>query len=332
MSGKTTITDIAKALNVSTATVSRALNSSRLVTTEVAELVCRTAEEMGYKKRAIRRHRGRAILNVKLILPRHDEAERTLFYDLSALINGVQSGFTECGINLLCETASKDFKLYPHKKGGDINGFLFAFNQPSPETIAELRSTKTPFAIINRSYEDLPCIASENARGMESLIDHLLARGRYEKLKPCYLTIKEMGQVCDERRLGLAASCKEKGIDFSMENDVYIYESIPAIDSAAAKELAAKYNAILCMNDIMGTVLLTELDRLNIRVPDDLSVTGFDNSPVRKLSRPMLTTVSMPVAELAKAAAARLETEIIEHFSPEAVIRVPGTLMLGEST
>ena len=122
-----TITDISQEIGVSTATVSRALNQSRLVSPGLSKKICKAADKMGYKKRVIRRHRGRGILNIKLVLPRHEEPERALFYDLASLIEGVQSGFKLCGINLVCEPTSPTFKPYPHKKGGDINGFIFAF-------------------------------------------------------------------------------------------------------------------------------------------------------------------------------------------------------------
>ena len=82
----TTITDIAQKMKISTATVSRALNQSRLVEPELMEKIQLQAELMGYKKRNISKHRGRSILNIKLILPRHTEPERSLFYDFASLI------------------------------------------------------------------------------------------------------------------------------------------------------------------------------------------------------------------------------------------------------
>src|SRR5262245_24688408 len=119
-----TIDDIARELGISSATVSRALNGSRLVGPEIRKSVATVAKRLGYEKRSIRRHRGRAILSVKLVLPRHAEPERALFYDFVALIEGLRRGFTQCGLNLLCEVNSPDFDPYPHKKGGDIDAFI----------------------------------------------------------------------------------------------------------------------------------------------------------------------------------------------------------------
>ncbi len=325
-----TITDIARTLDISTATVSRALNQSRLVTSDLAEKINRTAEELGYKKRSIRRHRGRAILNIKLVLPRHREAERTLFYDFAALIEGVRNGFKLCGINLLCETQSPDFEPYPHKKGGDISGFIFAFNRPSPATLKQMREFGTPFVILNRDIPGLPCVASENAQGMADLLDHLIPSR--PGLKPAFISINGLGQIGEERLSGLASACEKNGIAFDPEKDVLQLEDIASITSQNIVPLAQSYNALIWVNDIVGTVVLTELDRLGFSVPEQIAVTGFDDSPVRKLSRPLLTTVSMPVSELGQAAAARLESEIIEHREAAPILRVKGRLVPGEST
>lgn len=325
-----TIVDIAGALGISAATVSRALNNSRLVSTELTERIKAKGAELGYKKRLIRRHRGRAILSVKLVLPHHEEAERTLFYDLASLIENIRLGFRECAINLLCETASSKFKPYPHKKGGDTSGFIFAFNQPGPATLRELREVGTPFVVINRQIPGIPCVASENAQGMADIAAHLLERN--PNLKPAYVALKGMGQIGEERLNGFVAACASLGIDFDVNNGSYHFDDIKSITSEHMRGISNTCNAIVCANDIIGTVVLTELDRLGIPIPSQIAVTGFDDSPVRRLSRPLLTTVSMPIGELARSAANRLETQIIERKHSVETIRIPGTLLAGESS
>lgn len=325
-----TITDISQNLGISTATVSRALNNSRLVSPKLREKICRTADKMGYKKREIRRHRGRGILNIKLVLPRHEEPERALFYDLASLIEGVRSGFRLCEINLVCEPTGPKFDPYPHKKGGDINGFIFAFHRPSPETLRKLGEVGTPFAVLNRDIENLPCVASENELGMDQLVEHLLEkRGNF---KPAYVSFNGLGQIDRERLSGLETACKRHGVSFDTKKDSRYFSGIRSIKSADISDLAKRYDALICVNDIVGTVVLSELDRLGIKVPENLAVTGFDDSPVRQLSRPLLTTISMPLHTLAKSAASRLESEIIERTPPGNTLRVPGILVVGEST
>ncbi len=327
----TTIADIAKKMKLSTATVSRALNRSRLVDGVLTEKIHKQADAMGYKKRSIRKHRGRSILNIKLVLPHHVEAERSLFYDFASLITGIKSGFTSCEINLVCETVGDYFDPFPHKKGGDVNGFVFAFHQPSAEAIEKIQRNKTPFVVINRHIPDVPCVASENVEGMSTVINHLHEK-HGDKLKPAFVSLGWLGQIHVERLEGVASTCKKLGIKFNRRNDCHRFSSISDVDGGKVKELAKKYNALVCVNDIMGTVILAELDRQGIKAPKEVSVTGFDNSPLRNLSRPLLTTVSMPINELARVAAEGLENEIVNHVQQGLLSRVPGAFIPGESS
>lgn len=326
----TTITDIAQKLKISTATVSRALNQSRLVDPELLKKIQQQADLMGYKKRNISKHRGRSILNIKLVLPRHIEPERSLFYDFASLVEGIQTGFKECGINLLCETNHSNYQPFPHKKGGDTNGFIFAFHRPSEDTIKQLRNNKAPFVVLNRDIPGLACVASENHHGMKEIVSHLF-KSQGKKLKPAFITLEGLGQIHQERLDGTNTTCKQLGIAFDPTKDVHIFSNINDITKSKIESLSKKYNALICVNDIVGTVVLSELDRLGIPVPKEISVTGFDDSPVRQLSRPMLTTVSMPVLELAKSAAAGLEQEIINHIPQKQLHRVMGRFIPGES-
>lgn len=327
----TTITDIAEKMRISTATVSRALNKSRLVDPALTAKIQQQADLMGYEKRNISKHRGRSILNIKLILPRHIEPERSLFYDFASLIEGIQSGFKHCGIHLVCETNRRDYQPYPHKKGGDTNGFIFAFHRPSDDTLKQLKKNKTPCVVLNREIPGIPCVASENKAGMNVIVSHLFKR-LGKNLKPAFITLDGLGQIHEERLVGVDSACKKIDTNFDPIRDCFSFVNINAITNAKIHSLSKKYNALICVNDIVGTVVLSELDRLGKTVPKDISVTGFDDSPVRQLSRPLLTTVSIPLHELAKAAASGLEEEIINHVPQKAIHRVVGEFLVGESS
>ncbi len=325
-----TIDDIARELGVSSSTVSRALNGSRLVGDEVRRKVETIAERIGYEKRSIRRHRGRTILNVKLVLPRHAEPERALFYDFAALVEGLRRGFTLCGLNLLCEVNSPDFDPYPHKKGGDTDAFVFAFQRPSQQALKSLRENGTPFVVLNRSIPGLPCVAADHAAGMLELLDHL--RSGMGEIRPRFVSIEGLGQIHEERLDGFEQACRRRGLAFDRQRDCVVFRDIASIQTAKVAAAAEGVNVLVCVNDIVGTVMLSELDRLGLLVPDEIAVTGFDDSPVRRLSRPLLTTVSLPVEELARYAATRLQAEIIENEAPAALLRLAGHLVPGDST
>lgn len=325
-----TIYDIAREASVSASTVSRALNGSRLVSDEVRERIGRVADSLGYRKRTILRHRDRVILSIKLVLPYLPDSERTLFWDASQIVEGLRVGVQPCPVNLVCEVARPDFRAFPHKKGGDTDGFVFAFHNPQAHILAEVRERGVPHIVINRTLEGIPGVIVDHHHGMNLLLDHLTT-GEVD-LRPCYVQLDEMGETAIERLAGLAAGCRVRGIRFDPDRDVRSFANTRLIDDEAVREMVGKYNVICCVNDIVGLVVLSELERIGVRVPDEVQVTGFDDSPLRRLTRPLLTSVTMPIYELGRIAGASLQRQIIESSEPEKLIRVTGKLELGEST
>ena len=322
-----TIYDIAEKAGVSGSTVSRALNGSRLVSDEVRERIQVIAKDLGFEKRNVRRHRQRTILNIRLVLPHHDTPERGLFYDLSHLIDGLRKGFAPTSINVLSDLGGPSFVPFPHKKGGDTDAFVFAFHLPSKAVLQTLVEREIPFVILNRATPGLPCIASDHAGGMAELVEHVSSA----RIKPCLVTIDGLNEVFVERREGLTHALTAKGIAFG-EEDVFTFKNVAGLTSAGLSPIAAKYDTLFCINDIVGSVVLAELGRMGIGVPEICQVTGFDDSPLRRITRPLLTTVAMPVHELARRAGERLATEVIEGATNIPLERLRGSLLIGQST
>lgn len=326
----TTIYDIAEKAGVSGSTVSRALSGSRLVSDDVRERIQALARDLGFEKRSVRRHRARAILNIRLVLPHHADPERGLFFDLGRLIAGLREGFAPTATNLMCDLGGPGFLPFPHKKGGDTDAFVFAFQAPDPAVVAELSERRIPFVVLNRARPGLPCIASDHAHGMRELVRHVTAAGN--PVRPCMITIEGMGEIFDERREGLAIALADAGVAFSRDHDVHRFSGIPALRDEPLRKLAHCYDTLFCVNDIVGSAVLAELAHTRIAVPGTCQVTGFDDSPLRRLTRPLLTTVALPVFELACRAGKRLAGEIIDGESPAPLERLQGALLVGDST
>lgn len=325
-----TIYDIARVLGISASTVSRALNGSRLVKDEVRESVERVAAEIGYRKRLIRRHRARVILNVRLLLPSYVDAERALFFDFAQLVDGLKRGLSPCVVNLVCDVNRPDFDPFPHKKGGDIDAFVFAFCEPSPEVLRAIKARNVPVALLNRIIDGVACVVSDPNDGMGKLVAHLLAG--MKELRPKFLSLKGMDGVAASRLGGFADACAAHGVAFDRVADVVEFASIDEVSRKRMSEVAKGANAMICVNDILAAVVLSELDRSGIKVPDDVVVAGFDASPLRRLTRPLLTTVALPVHDLARFAGVRLQAEIVENEEPTPLLRVAGDLVIGDST
>ena len=324
-----TIYDIAQATGLSTSTVSRALQGSRLVGPEVRARVAAAAEQLGYRTRVVRRSPGRAILSVRLVLPQPRNPARGLFYDVTELLAGLREGFAGGTLNLMCDLATPEYVPFPHKKGGDTDAFVFAFHTPAAETIAEIQQNRIPFVVLNRSLPDVPSIGTDNLAGMRALLAHVLAQPR--PVRPMFVGLDRLGTVLDERQDAFLQAAGEAGLAVGAEN-CHIFPSLDAVRADAVAALADHANVLLAVNDIVGVLLLEELRGLGFEVPKQVAVTGFDDSPLRRLSRPLLTSFSLPVHALGVRAGNRLMEEILEkRISTHSELLV-GKLLPGAST
>ena len=118
MSKKVTLYDIAEELNISPSTVSRVLNNSTLISDERSRQILETAERLGYRKRTIRRHMSRAILNIHLFLPVAENSVSHFFYNISELIEAVQEGFGDVRLNFVTRINDGNLDFLERKKTG----------------------------------------------------------------------------------------------------------------------------------------------------------------------------------------------------------------------
>lgn len=325
-----TIYDIANEAGVSASTVSRALKGSRMVSDDVRGRVEKVARELGFERRTVRRHRARAILSIRLVLPRHAAPERGLFFDFSQLVAGLNEGLKPSASNIICDTGGPDYDPFPHKKGGDTDAFVFAFHEPSARVLSELKQRGVPAVVLNRTVPGVPCVVSDHAKGMQDLVERVLATNFDPR--PAFVSIEGLGEVHEARLNGWLESLRARGIRLNPEKQVLRFPGIDHLDSKTVLKLAKSFNILFCVNDIVAAAVLSELGRSGIRVPSQCQVTGFDDSPVRKLTRPLLTSVSMPVHDLARVAGKQLASAIIESVEPIPLVRLAGNLVAGDST
>lgn len=328
---RVTIYQLAEETGVSPATVSRALRGSRMVSAEVTERVLAAAKKLGHRPRAIRRPSERAILNLRLVLPVPPEPERRLFYDFAELVEGLQSGLAPCAVSLVCDLNTPGYEPFPHKKGGDVDGFVFAFHQPDDRVRRILAKHGKPYVVLNRSGDPARCVAVDHEAAFAALVAHLSGRGR--PLRPVFVGLAGLGEIQDDRLSAFTIECFKAEVDFMFGRDMHLLPNLTTPTPALFKGWqAAGRNALVAVNDLVGATLLADLAQAGFSVPKHFAVTGFDDSPVRRLTRPLLTTVSMPVRELGAEAGRRLFAEIVEKAVPKPAPALAGTLLVGGSS
>ncbi|NLF30323.1 MAG: LacI family transcriptional regulator [Planctomycetes bacterium] len=329
---RVTIYDIAEEVGVSTATVSRVLNGSALIAPQTARAIRDAARRLGYRKRTIRRQRGRAILHIRLILPRRAERVQKLFYDYADLLAGIKAGVQDNRVNVVTDVEGESLDLFGHKKGGDVDGVIFAFTRPAESVYDQLARRGVPALTLHRLVEGRDYITCDNAEGMRRLVAELVAaRGDHrEPLRPCYVRLEPIRDIADDRQRGVVEGCRQARIRFT-RRDVIAIEAIADVDRRLVDRVdRGGYNAVLCFNDVVAAAFCQAAGAAGADPARRWAVTGFDNSPLRDLMRPRPATISLPVQTLGEQAGRWIRRRIVERSDEPFTVRLPGEYLAGD--
>jgi LacI family transcriptional regulator len=334
-----TIVEVAEQAGVSIKTVSRVLNNEPNVRPETRELVLRVAGELNYRPK----------LSARSLAGARSFLIGLLYYDPSAaFVAGVQRGATmrcrEAGYHLVVEalgSAAPDI-------GAQLDHMLSALRPDgviltppicdNAEVLAAMEATRTPCVLISPGHQGkrLPHVRMDDVHAAEELTNLLISLGHRH--------IAFIKGASDQA----ASAWRLRGFRQAMRaHELEVDESLLcqgsftfASGEAAAHQLLSRRSpptAVFASNDDMALGVLAAAHRLGVRIPDDLSVVGFDDSPAASLVWPALTTVRQPVMDMAAAAVdmliARTSQAGIQAAQGGAVSRVlPHELVVRAST
>lgn len=266
-----------QALRYQPNTAARGLSGKR---SYVIGLIYENALEFSYMKNvldgalAVCEAQGYTLLLRPVTLPSEGLAERVRAFALQARLDGV---------------------LLPAPMG-DIEGVV--------ATLAELA---IPFATITPKtpHPDSISVFSDDARASQSLTSYLIDQG-HERI--AFIKGHPDHRASDERFRGYRAALKERKLAYTAKLVRQGYFTFLSGREAAAKllGLSPPPTAIIASNDDMAAGVAFEARERGCMIPDDLSVVGFDDTPVASQIWPPLTTVRQPIAGMAEAAAAQL--------------------------
>ena len=311
---RVTIYDIAQELEISTSTVSRVLNGSSLISEGTSQRIRETAERLGYQKRRIRRHRDRAILNIKVVLPRRQAAHLNLFYDLTELVSGMKDGLAPSRANLVTEIEDSQLDLFSHKKGGDVDGVIFAFTNANSKVYRSLDERSIPYVLLNRVSDQNDFITCDHLSAYQTLLQEVQERQAVHK--PLFINLSAVPDLAEERLNGMRHACKSLNIDFDDRFDVWTVANVNQVHSDIIRDkVEAGYDTFVCFNDVIAVSVLQKAQAAGLRIPDDLRVTGFDNSPILQLVSPRIATMSLPVYDIGRQAGKWIQHRVIDRGS-----------------
>ncbi|WP_243791288.1 LacI family DNA-binding transcriptional regulator [Saccharopolyspora gloriosae] len=331
-----TLASLAAELGVSRTTVSNAYNRPDQLSPELRKRVLDTARRLGYPgpdpvARSLRTRKAGA---VGLLLT---ENLSYAFRDPGAI------GFLE-GLALACEDAGHGLLLIPasperedvasvHRAG--VDGFVVYSVPDDDPHLAAVLERPVPVVICDQPRIDqLDWVGPDDEGAVKVLADHLiglghrrigvscmrLARGRNDGIASVHRQANASFHVQRSRLTALAAAFSEAGVDWSQVPVVERFDHTTESGASAAAQLLEidpEITAVVCTSDILALGALDEARRRGLRVPEDLTVTGFDG--IEDAGRVSLTTVRQPVLEKGRAAG-RLLLDTSEPGRPRDVV------------
>ena len=230
---------------------------------------------------------------------------------------------------------------------------IWASARPVAETLAaiqEVQRRAIPIIFIDRVIDGFEAdyVASDNFGGAYDLVSHLISLG-HEHIVQLMPNISGLRPI-EERQRGYVAAVNEHGLrDYSPwkldpperpefhETDIYslVGEKSQQIIDQVVQLLSAvehRPTAIACINDILAIITISALTEIGIKVPDDVSVVGFDDISLASHIGVPLTTVSQNAYELGKQASKVLLQRLNGDQSPPRCYTVPTYLRIREST
>lgn len=305
---KITIKDIAKEANVSIATVSNVINNkSKGVSKETREKILNLVERYDYKPNAVARGLVKRRTNtIGLVIP----DIRNPFYPMMA--KGVEEVALENGYSIfLCDgsnSSEREAQYFRILQENLVSGVIYNnFNDMAGKTLDIMKKSDIPVVFID-NYVDMKgfkCLLIDNKKAMFELVNYCISMG-HRRIVFAGGTMDSY--TADERYKGYLQALEENMIP--VDSNMIMTASYRAEDGYAMTEelldRGTDFTAIICHNDYVALGVIQKLQEVGLRIPEDISVTGFDNIDLTRIMTPKLTTINYPVYELAKKAVKHL--------------------------
>lgn len=321
-----TIKDIAKALSLSTSTVSRALRGSYEISPETKELVLDYAKKINYKPNPIalslKERRSRSIGVVV------SEIANTYF---SQAINGIESIAYDRGYHVIIsqthESYEREIINVQHLASRGVDGLLVSISSGSEDIhhLEELHDRGLPIVFFDRVPDHIQThkVIANNKAGAFNVIEHLISQG-YKRI--AHITNAPYLSITEERLEGYKEALQKHNIPFD-ENLVKFCVSggmnEQEVEDAVNDLLSSKHkpDAFFTAGDRLTTVCLKRIKSIR-KKEDPFGLAGFTNTNFAELFSPSLTCVRQPAFEIGEEAI-ELLIELIESKRPVTSFRKP---------
>lgn len=326
-----TLRDVARHAQVSTASVSRVLNQEPVVSDATRERVERAIRDLNYKPNRIARSlRCRNSHIIALVV---DSIANPFASEIS---QGVEGFLNPRAYDLFLYNTDHD-----HRKGLSyleglpsrmVDGVIYAASGLDlagalQAQMNRLQTLGIPTVMVGWSLPGVHAVVSDDRAGMLAAVDHLMQMGHRSV---AFLSGPPGSSVTEQRRAGfleaMAAHHQDVPSDLVQRADCRMDMAVTATEALVGRAQAP--TAIVAGNDLMALGALYAAHQCAVRVPEDLSVVGFDNIAFTAYTSPPLTTVNVPKQQFGASAARRLLDLIAAEAKLEPMVEVLATQLV----
>ncbi len=289
-----TIYEVAEAAGVSPSTVSRTFSRPGRVSVRTADHVRAVAARLGYRAEGV--FRPTAPTGSKIIGVAIADLTNPFYF---GILRGAEWAAARAGYTLLLVDAQESDVIERENLARVIplvSGLVVGSTRTS-DTVLRSVSKNTPVVILNRHVGGLACVVPDCHRGMRRAVEHLASLG-HQHIH--YLAGPDASWINGMRWVALREAAYELGV-----HEHRLGPTAPTVEGGhhAATQVAQRgAKAVVCYNDVMAMGLMRGLSDLGLRVPEDVSVIGFDNTFASDLVTPRLTTVAAPLTTIGETA------------------------------
>ena len=320
-----TIYDVAEAAGVATSTVSRAFSQPGRVSSRTRERVLSVAKELGYRPsphaRALLsgRHHTVAMVVSDITNPHYFE-----------LIRGAEMRAKASEYTLVLVNAEESPRIeydQIQRLVPAVDGFVLAASRLPDENLLQI-GTQRPVVLMNRELTGLPSVVLDHGQGCRQIVEHLASLGHRSLL---YLAGPRNSWMAATRWAALQSAAEELELEASR-----IGPFTPRVSQGGAAADGALHSgatALVAHNDLLAIGVVQRLKQRSVRVPEDVSVVGFDDIFASSLCTPTLTTLGGAHAEVGRSA-----VEVLLQISNQSTrteptqIALPTELVIRDST
>ncbi|KJD37233.1 LacI family transcriptional regulator [Tamlana sedimentorum] len=319
MSNKPTIHDIAKALNIDSSTVSRALNNSPRVTLKTKTKILEKAQELGYKRNVLASNLRKNVTNtLGVIVPRISR------YFFSSAIQGIEETAYLAGYNvIICqslEQLEREQSIVNGLVEKRVDGMLISISMETLnyQHLDIVKNNGIPLVFFDRhcNVEGNSNVLIDDFKGGFDATEHLIFQGNKDIV---HFSGPNELEIYKNRLAGYKAALKKHNLPFKKDNIIVTRlmeeDGFKSMQSILNKN--DKVDAVFSANDMAAIGAIKCIKECQLKIPEDIAIVGFSNEPISTVIEPALSTIDQSGMQIGKTAAKLILSYIENKQIPE---------------